>query len=58
MATETATVVSATRKISHYAEYVNPQWVALLNLLEMSLEYASPSFWTEALGLARLAVNI
>jgi len=39
MATKTATIVSATTKASAYAEYVNPQWVALLNLLNMNVEY-------------------
>ena len=39
MATKAATIVSDTRKPSNYARYVNPQWVALLNLLDMNVEY-------------------
>jgi len=33
----TAAEVSA--GVSNYEEYVNPQWVALLNLLGMNVEY-------------------
>src|SRR6202140_570981 len=41
MATESATVVSrgASTATSNYQEYVNPQWVALLNLLGMNVLY-------------------
>ena len=39
MATKTATIVSPFARISSYEEYVNPQWVALLNLLGMNVEY-------------------
>lgn len=39
MATKTATIVSHTKKVSSYEEYVNPQWVTLLNLLDMNREY-------------------
>lgn len=39
MATKTATIVSAPLTTSNYARYVNPQWVALLNLLDMNVEY-------------------
>jgi len=39
MATKTATMVSPVARISSYQEFVNPQWVALLNLLEMNVEY-------------------
>jgi 4-aminobutyrate aminotransferase-like enzyme len=42
MATKTATIVStasASTKVSAYAEHVNPQWVTLLNLLDMNVEY-------------------
>src|SRR5664279_2325683 len=39
MATKTATFVSSLARISAYEEYVNPQWVALLNLLEMNVDY-------------------
>lgn len=34
-----ATIVSPFTKVSSYQEYVNPQWVSLLNLLEMNVEY-------------------
>ncbi len=39
MATKTATIVSASSTTSNYARYVNPEWVALLNLLDMNVEY-------------------
>lgn len=39
MAIQTATLVSAASQTSRYAEYVNPQWVALLDLLEMNVAY-------------------
>ena len=39
MTTEPATRVSSAVLISTYEEYVNPQWFALLNLLDMSLEH-------------------
>src|SRR6202049_4707286 len=41
MATESATGVSrgASTATSNYQEYVNPQWVALLNLLGMNVRY-------------------
>ena len=39
MATKTATIVSPFTQVSSYQEYVNPQWVSLLNLLEMNVEY-------------------
>ncbi|HEY2118649.1 MAG TPA: aspartate aminotransferase family protein [Candidatus Acidoferrum sp.] len=42
MATKTATIVStasASARVSAYAEHVNPQWVTLLNLLDMNVEY-------------------
>ncbi len=39
MATKAATIVSPFARVSSYEEYVNPQWVALLNLLEMNVEY-------------------
>jgi ornithine--oxo-acid transaminase len=39
MATKTAPIVYETNKISAYKEYVNPQWVTLLNLLDMNVEY-------------------
>jgi ornithine--oxo-acid transaminase len=39
MATITATIATPFARISFYEEYVNPQWVALLNLLEMNVEY-------------------
>jgi ornithine--oxo-acid transaminase len=41
MATNSATVVSpgAATAPSNYQEYVNPQWVTLLNLLGMNVEY-------------------
>ncbi|MEO8596802.1 MAG: hypothetical protein ABI759_26015 [Candidatus Solibacter sp.] len=74
-----------------YSDHVNPQWVKLLNVLQMNVTYErcaskvapplvvteaqfqefvtavrdvvdvmhhSPSFWTEALGMARRVVNI
>jgi 4-aminobutyrate aminotransferase-like enzyme len=40
MATKTATLVSPTTTPSSYAHYVNPQWLALLNLLDTNVEYA------------------
>ncbi|MGD0793795.1 MAG: aspartate aminotransferase family protein [Terriglobales bacterium] len=41
MATNSATIVSpdVSTSTSNYKEYVNPQWVALLNLLGMNVEY-------------------
>jgi ornithine--oxo-acid transaminase len=41
MATNPATVVSGqtSTPTSNYQEYVNPQWVSLLNLLGMNVEY-------------------
>jgi ornithine--oxo-acid transaminase len=41
MATESATAVSrsVSAVTSNYQEYVNPQWVTLLNLLGMNVEY-------------------
>lgn len=39
MATKTAAFVSADGASKAYEEYVNPQWVALLNLLDMNVEY-------------------
>jgi ornithine--oxo-acid transaminase len=39
MATRTATFISMESTKSAYAEYVNPQWVALLNLLDLNVEY-------------------
>lgn len=39
MATESARVVSEIASSRAYQEYVNPQWVALLNLLDMNVEY-------------------
>jgi len=39
MATKSATVVSEPVNSRAYQEYVNPQWVALLNLLDMNVEY-------------------
>jgi ornithine--oxo-acid transaminase len=41
MATQNATVVAqgASTAASNYQEYVNPQWVSLLNLLGMNVEY-------------------
>jgi ornithine--oxo-acid transaminase len=41
MATKSASVVSTevTRVTSNYEAYVNPQWVTLLNLLGMNVEY-------------------
>ena len=39
MATTTAPIVSDTNKTSAYKEYVNPQWVRLVNLLDMNVEY-------------------
>jgi len=39
MATKSATVVSESVSSRSYQEYVNPQWVALLNLLDMNVEY-------------------
>ena len=39
MATKSAAVLSSTASASNYQEYVNPQWVALLNLLDMNVEY-------------------
>src|SRR5271157_45629 len=39
MTTVRATRVSSAVSISAYEEYVNPQWVALLNLLDMNVEY-------------------
>ncbi len=39
MATKSVTFDSPFTRLSSYEEYVNPQWVALLNLLEMNVEY-------------------
>lgn len=39
MATKSVTVVSESVGSRAYQEYVNPQWVALLNLLDMNVEY-------------------
>lgn len=39
MTTVRATSVSSAVSTSAYEEYVNPQWVALLNLLDMNVEY-------------------
>lgn len=39
MATKTATIVSPASRVSNYEDYVNPQWVTLLNLLDMNVEY-------------------
>lgn len=39
MTTLRATSVSSAVSTSAYEEYVNPQWVALLNLLDMNVEY-------------------
>ncbi len=39
MATKSVTVVSEPVGSRTYQEYVNPQWVALLNLLDMNVEY-------------------
>jgi ornithine--oxo-acid transaminase len=39
MATKGATVVSEAVSGRAYQEFVNPQWVALLNLLDMNVEY-------------------
>lgn len=39
MATKVAPTVSAPAGSRAYEEYVNPQWVALLNLLDMNVEY-------------------
>lgn len=39
MATKSATVVAESVGDRAYQEYVNPQWVALLNLLDMNVEY-------------------
>jgi ornithine--oxo-acid transaminase len=39
MATKSVTVVSDPAGSRTYQEYVNPQWVALLNLLDMNVEY-------------------
>jgi ornithine--oxo-acid transaminase len=39
MATKSATIVSEAVGSRVYQEYVNPQWVALLNLLDMNVEY-------------------
>jgi ornithine--oxo-acid transaminase len=39
MATESARVVLEIASGRAYQEYVNPQWVALLNLLDMNVEY-------------------
>jgi ornithine--oxo-acid transaminase len=40
MATKGAAVVAESLGSRAYQEYVNPQWVALLNLLDMNVEYA------------------
>jgi 4-aminobutyrate aminotransferase-like enzyme len=93
MSTQTATAgaPSTVATASNYHDYVNPQWVTLLSLLGMNVEYercfgcelftkhgraildflsgycvhnigelaeTSPAFWTQALGMARRAVNI
>jgi ornithine--oxo-acid transaminase len=39
MATKGATIVSEIEGSRAYQDYVNPQWVALLNLLDMNVEY-------------------
>lgn len=39
MATKSATVVSVSGASRAYEEYVNPQWVSLLSLLGMNVEY-------------------
>ncbi|HXR32980.1 MAG TPA: aspartate aminotransferase family protein [Verrucomicrobiae bacterium] len=39
MTTECATTLSSAVLPSAYEEYVNPQWVSLLNLLDMNVEY-------------------
>jgi ornithine--oxo-acid transaminase len=39
MATKGASVVFTSSGTHAYEEYVNPQWVALLNLLDMNVEY-------------------
>lgn len=39
MASKGAVVVSESVRGQAYQEYVNPQWVALLNLLDMNVEY-------------------
>ena len=39
MTTKNATVGSPFANISAYGEYVNPEWVALLSLLEMNVGY-------------------
>ena len=39
MATKSVTVASESLGARAYQDYVNPQWVALLNLLDMNVEY-------------------
>ena len=39
MATKAAAVISASSGSKAYEQYVNPQWVALLKLLDMNVEY-------------------
>lgn len=39
MATQASTVSAARSLSSSYEEYVNPQWVALLNILDMNVRY-------------------
>lgn len=39
MATKAATIASPFTHVSNYQEFVNPQWVSLLNLLEMNVDY-------------------
>jgi len=39
MATQASKVSPARSLSSSYEEYVNPQWVALLNILDMNVRY-------------------
>ena len=39
MATQASKISPARSLKSSYEDYVNPQWVALLNILEMNVRY-------------------
>jgi hypothetical protein len=53
MATKGAAVAAESLGSKNYQEYVNPQWVALLNLLDMNVEYERCSGCAAAYGERR-----
>src|SRR3974377_898698 len=57
MATKTATIVSPVTQGSTYQYDVNPQWVSLLNLLEMNVEYVRCSGCEVITGEGRVILD-